>query len=271
VPGHSPLLERAGAPLVTVNCTALAPPARIRALGHKRGAFTGAWRTSPASSSGRTAAPCSSTRSRHAARDAGQAPPRAADGRSSPWGRGHAQGSGARHRRTNRDLEKRSPSASSGRIFFYRFNTFTITLPPLATGPNIPVLAHHSFARPRPSQQARGRSPRRPSTSSSAIRARNLRELENIIERAVCWPRVARSRSLIFRSPAGAGAGDAPAGEGFLAGSRRTLALFERDAIGRLLAEARAMSRWRPGAPYHPPQSPSPHTEIPNQNKVFQE
>src|SRR5207302_1500620 len=144
---------------------------------------------------------------------------------------------------TNRVLEKALVTGEFREDLFYRFNAFTITLPPLRERTeDIPVLAHHFLqkAEAKVNKKVDRFAPEALDLLKRYPWPGNLRELENIIERAVV---LATSRQvevahlpLHLQEPAPV---TLRAGEGFLQARARTLALFERDAIGRLLAEAR--------------------------------
>src|SRR5205814_9218940 len=108
---------------------------------------------------------------------------------------------------------------------------------------DIPVLAHHFLrkAEAKVNKRVDRFAPEALDLLKRYPWPGNLRELENIIERAVV---LATSRQvdvahlpLHLQEPAPA---TLRAGEGFLQARARTLALFEREAISRLLAEALA-------------------------------
>jgi transcriptional regulator with GAF, ATPase, and Fis domain len=233
-------------PLVTVNCTALAPTLLESELfGHKRGAFTGAVADKPGlfeRADGGTMfldeigdMPLEMQAKLLRVLQTGEIKPV-----------GDVVTRKVRVRviaATNRDLEKALAVSEFREDLFYRFNTFTITLPPLRDRTeDIPVLAHHFLrkAEAKVNKRVDRFAPEALDLLKRYPWPGNLRELENIIERAVV---LATSRQvevahlpLHLQEPAPV---TLRAGEGFLQARARTLALFERDAIGRLLAEAR--------------------------------
>ncbi len=233
-------------PLVTVNCTALAPTLLESELfGHKRGAFTGAVADKPGlfeRADGGTIfldevgdMPLEMQAKLLRVLQTGEIKPV-----------GDVVTRKVRVRviaATNRDLEKALAVSEFREDLFYRFNTFTITLPPLRERTeDIPVLAHHFLrkAEAKVNKRVDRFAPEALDLLKRYPWPGNLRELENIIERAVV---LATSRQvdvahlpLHLQEPAPA---TLRAGEGFLQARARTLALFEREAISRLLAEAR--------------------------------
>jgi transcriptional regulator with GAF, ATPase, and Fis domain len=233
-------------PLVTVNCTALAPTLLESELfGHKRGAFTGAVADKPGlfeRADGGTIfldevgdMPLEMQAKLLRVLQTGEIKPV-----------GDVVTRKVRVRviaATNRDLEKALAVSEFREDLFYRFNTFTITLPALRDRTeDIPVLAHHFLrkAEAKVNKRVDRFAPEALDLLKRYPWPGNLRELENIIERAVV---LATSRQvdvahlpLHLQEPAPA---TLRAGEGFLQARARTLALFEREAISRLLAEAR--------------------------------
>jgi len=233
-------------PLVTVNCTALAPTLLESELfGHKCGAFTGAVADKPGlfeRADGGTIfldevgdMPLEMQAKLLRVLQTGEMKPV-----------GDVVTRKVRVRviaATNRDLEKALAASEFREDLFYRFNTFTITLPPLRDRTeDIPVLAHHFL---RKAEAKVNKRVDRFALEALDLLKRypwpgNLRELENTIERAVV---LATSRQvevvhlpLHLQEPAPAAL---RAGEGFLQARARTLAVFEREAISRLLAETR--------------------------------
>ncbi|HEV8531450.1 MAG TPA: sigma 54-interacting transcriptional regulator [Methylomirabilota bacterium] len=233
-------------PLVTVNCTALAPTLLESELfGHKRGAFTGAVADKPglfARADGGTIfldevgdMPLEMQSKLLRVLQTGEIKPV-----------GDVVTRKVRVRviaATNRDLEKALAVSEFREDLFYRFNTFTITLPPLRERTeDIPVLAHHFLrkAEAKVNKRVDRFAPEALDLLKRYPWPGNLRELENTIERAVV---LATSRQvevvhlpLHLQEPAPTAL---RAGEGFLQARARTLAVFEREAISRLLAEAR--------------------------------
>jgi transcriptional regulator with GAF, ATPase, and Fis domain len=97
---------------------------------------------------------------------------------------------------TNRDLEKALAAGEFRQDLFYRFNTFTIVLPPLRErAEDIPVLAHHFLrkAEAKVNKKVERFSPEALDLMKRYAWPGNLRELENSIERAVVRRRVAKS------------------------------------------------------------------------------
>src|SRR2546425_897963 len=144
---------------------------------------------------------------------------------------------------TNRDLEAALQRGEFREDLFYRFNTFTITLPPLRERvEDIPVLAYHFL---RKAEAKVNKKVERISAEALDLMKRyawpgNLRELENIVERAVV---LASERSIesdhlplhlqeATRLPMSAK-------EGLPAGKDRLIREFERQAIMGLLRESR--------------------------------
>src|SRR5438128_8492841 len=144
---------------------------------------------------------------------------------------------------TNRDLEAALSRNEFREDLFYRFNTFTITLPALRERvEDIPVLAYHVL---RKAEAKVNKKVERISAEALDLLNRyawpgNLRELENIIERAVV---LALERSiepehlpLHLQEPRGL---SGPSEDGLLAGKERLVREFERQAVLRLLRESR--------------------------------
>jgi transcriptional regulator with GAF, ATPase, and Fis domain len=240
---YSNLRER---PLVTVNCTALAPTLLESELfGHKRGAFTGAVSDKPGlfeRADGGTIF----------LDEVGDMPLEMQvkllrvlqTGETKPVGDVVTRKVRVRViAATNRDLEKALAAGEFREDLFYRFNTFTVTLPPLRErAEDIPVLAHHFLrkAEAKVNKRVDRFAPEALDLLKRYPWPGNLRELENIIERAVV---LATSRQVeIVHLPLHLQE-TAPAsiqgGEGFVEARDRTLAVFESQAIERFLAEAR--------------------------------
>src|SRR5713226_7527236 len=233
-------------PLVTVNCTALTPTLMESELfGHKRGSFTGA----VADKVGLFEKADGATIFLD---EVGDMPPEMQGKLLRVLQAGEVKPVGDVVTRkvrvrviaaTNRDLEKALATSEFREDLFYRFNTFTITLPPLRDRTeDIPVLAHH-FLR-KAEAKVNKKVDRFSQDALDMLRSYawpgNLRELAHIIERAVV---LSSSRQvevvhlpLHLQEPAPT---TLRAGEGFLQVRARTLAVFEREAISRLLAETR--------------------------------
>jgi transcriptional regulator with PAS, ATPase and Fis domain len=89
---------------------------------------------------------------------------------------------------TNRDLERAMDAGEFRADLFYRFNTFTIPLPPLRErAEDIPVLAYHCLrkAEAKVNKKVDRFSPEALDLLSRYPWPGNLRELENVIERSV--------------------------------------------------------------------------------------
>src|SRR5438105_437394 len=144
---------------------------------------------------------------------------------------------------TNRDLEQAMQKGEFRDDLFYRFSTFTITLPPLRERvDDLPVLAYHFL---RKAEAKVNKKVARLSNDALDLLKRyawpgNLRELENTVERAV----VLATGGVV--DPAhlplhiqGTPAMGMTVGEGLLAGKSRLVYEFERQALARLLVETR--------------------------------
>jgi transcriptional regulator with PAS, ATPase and Fis domain len=144
---------------------------------------------------------------------------------------------------TNRPLEMAMQRGEFREDLFYRFNTFTITLPPLRERvEDLPVLAYHFL---RKAEAKVNKKVERVAPEALDLMKRyswpgNLRELENFMERAVV---LAVDRSIEpehlplhlqepVRRPV---AGD----EGLTAAKGRLVREFEREAVLRFLRESR--------------------------------
>jgi DNA-binding NtrC family response regulator len=240
---YSPLRDK---PLLTVNCTALTPTLMESELfGHRRGAFTGAVTDKVGlfeKADGGTIfldeigdMPIEMQGKLLRVLQAGEIKPV-----------GDVVTRRVRVRviaATNRDIESALRRGEFREDLFYRFNTFTITLPPLRErAEDLPVLAHHFL---RKAEAKVNKKVDRISPDALDLLKRypwpgNLRELENVIERAVV---LAPQRSIepehlpIHLQTAR----ELPVstGDGFLAGKERLIKEFERQAIARLLRDSR--------------------------------
>ena len=178
-------------PLVTVNCTALTPTLMESELfGHKRGSFTGAVADKVGlfeKADGATIfldevgdMPLEMQGKLLRVLQAGEVKPV-----------GDVVTRKVRVRviaATNRDLEKALAGAEFREDLFYRFNAFTVLLPPLRErSEDIPVLAYH-FLR-KAEAKVNKKVDRFSQDALDMLKSYgwpgNLRELENIIERAV--------------------------------------------------------------------------------------
>jgi DNA-binding NtrC family response regulator len=241
---YSPLRDK---PLLTVNCTALTPTLMESELfGHRRGAFTGAVTDKVGlfeKADGGTIfldeigdMPLEMQGKLLRVLQAGEVKPV-----------GEVVTRRVRVRviaATNRDLESAMQRNEFREDLFYRFNAFTITLPPLRERvEDIPVLAHHFL---RKAEAKVNKKVEQISAETLDLLKRspwpgNLRELENIVERAVV---LASGRTiepehlpLHMQEPAGF---RVSADEGGLsAGKERLIREFERQAIVRFLRQTR--------------------------------
>ena len=238
---YSPLRDK---PLLTVNCTALTPTLMESELfGHRRGAFTGAVSDKVGlfeKADGGTMfldeigdMPLEMQGKLLRVLQAGEVKPV-----------GDVVTRRVRVRviaATNRDLEAAIQRGEFREDLFYRFNTFTITLPPLRERvEDLPVLAYHFL---RTAAAKVNKKVERITAEALDLLNRygwpgNLRELENIIERAVV---LASERSiqshhlpLHLQEP---GKLELTVDDGFLAGKDRLIREFERQAVLRFLRE----------------------------------
>jgi transcriptional regulator with PAS, ATPase and Fis domain len=141
---------------------------------------------------------------------------------------------------TNQDLEKAIREGRFREDLFYRINTFTITLPPLRERTeDIPFLAEYFL------QRARAKVNKRVDTIAPEAMARlrsyawpgNLRELENIIERAV----VLASSQVIEADHLPIHMQDVSSGKpqsGLRQSKSRAVEQFERQALAGYLLQA---------------------------------
>src|SRR5438876_818397 len=240
---YSPLRDK---PLLTVNCTALTPSLMESELfGHRRGAFTGAIADKVGlfeKADGGTIfldeigdMPLEMQGKLLRVLQAGEIKPV-----------GDVATRRVRVRviaATNRDLETAMQRTEFREDLFYRFNAFTITLPGLRERmEDLPVLAYHFL---RKAEAKVNKKVERISTDALDLLKRypwpgNLRELENIIERAVV---LTRDRSIepehlplhLQESRGFTG----PSDDGLLAGKERLVREFERQAVLRFLRESR--------------------------------
>jgi transcriptional regulator with GAF, ATPase, and Fis domain len=233
-------------PLVTVNCTALTPTLMESELfGHKRGAFTGAVADKVGlfeKADGATIfldevgdMPLEMQGKLLRVLQAGETKPV-----------GDVITRKVRVRviaATNRDLEGALQAGQFRDDLFYRFNAFTIALPPLREHvEDIPVLAYHFLrkAEAKVNKKVDRFSPEALDLLNRYHWPGNLRELENIIERAVV---LAEGRQVgvthlplhLQETPSGAISGD----EGLLEARERMVSDFERQALVRFLCETR--------------------------------
>jgi formate hydrogenlyase transcriptional activator len=178
-------------PLITVNCAAL-PAALMESelFGHERGAFTGALNRTP----GRFEVATGGT---ILLDEVGELPleVQAKLLRVIQTGEFERLGSSKTLRAdvrliaaTNRDLDREVREGRFRADLFYRLSVFPLTLPPLRTRPDdIPLLIWHFIGRKQ--TRLRRRIERVPERLMQAFRAYdwpgNIRELENVVERAL--------------------------------------------------------------------------------------
>jgi transcriptional regulator with PAS, ATPase and Fis domain len=240
---YSPLRDK---PLLTVNCTALTPTLMESELfGHRRGAFTGAVTDKVGlfeKADGGTIfldeigdMPLEMQGKLLRVLQAGEIKPV-----------GDVVTRRVRVRviaATNRDLELALQRGEFREDLFYRFNTFTITLPPLRErAEDIPVFAYHFL---RKAEAKVNKKVERVSAEALDLMKRyawpgNLRELENIVERAVV---LASERSiepehlpLHLQEPVRL---PVSTDEGLPGAKGRIIREFERQAVLRFLRESR--------------------------------
>lgn len=185
---HSSLRNQ---PLVTLNCTALSPSLLESELfGYKRGAFTGAF----ADRKGLFEKAHGGTMFLD---EIGDMSLETQAKLLRTLQTGEIRAVGDMHTKTvsvriiaatNRDLDKAIRDGAFREDLFYRINTFTITLPPLRERiEDIPFLAEYFLqrARAKVNKRVESISPQALASLKSYSWPGNLRELENIIERAV--------------------------------------------------------------------------------------
>jgi transcriptional regulator with PAS, ATPase and Fis domain len=240
---YSPLRDK---PLLTVNCTALTPTLMESELfGHRRGSFTGAVADKIGlfeKADGGTIfldeigdMPLEMQGKLLRVLQAGEIKPV-----------GDVVTRRVRVRviaATNRDLEQAMQRGEFREDLFYRFNTFTITLPPLRERvEDLPVLAYHFL---RKAEAKVNKKVERISNDALDLLKRyawpgNLRELENTMERAVVLAASGvvepAHLPLHIQGPPPLAMTD---GEGFLANRARLMREFERQAVARFLTESR--------------------------------
>jgi transcriptional regulator with GAF, ATPase, and Fis domain len=233
-------------PLVTVNCTALTPTLMESELfGHKRGSFTGAVADKAGlfeKADGATIfldevgdMPVEMQGKLLRVLQAGEVKPV-----------GDVVTRKVRVRviaATNRDLDKALAAGEFREDLFYRFNAFTVVLPPLRErSEDIPVLAYHFL---RKAEAKVNKKVDRFSPEALDLLRRygwpgNLRELENIIERAVVLSssqQVEVAHLPLYMKDAGPIR--VTTQEGFVKAKERVVSMFEKEAVARFLAEAR--------------------------------
>ncbi len=142
---------------------------------------------------------------------------------------------------TNRDLEKAIREGKFREDLLYRINTFTITLPPLRERvEDIPILAEYFLqrARAKVNKRVESISPRALDLFRNYGWPGNLRELENIIERAVVLTSstVIEAEDLPLHVQEDSTASDRR--QGFMWAKAQAVGEFEARALSRYLMEA---------------------------------
>ena len=230
-------------PLVTLNCTALSPSLLESELfGYKRGAFTGAYADRKGlfekahggtmfldeigDMSLETQAKLLRTLQTGEIRAVGDMQTRTVSVRIIAA--------------TNRDLEKAIRESAFREDLYFRINTFTINLPPLRERiEDIPFLAEYFLqrARAKVNKRVESISPEALALLRSYSWPGNLRELENIIERAV----VLSSSQVIEAEHLPLHVQDTSATKpklGFKPGKSEAVDRFERQALAEYLLQA---------------------------------
>jgi len=238
---HSALSSQ---PLVTLNCTALSPSLLESELfGYKRGAFTGAY----ADRKGLFEKADGGTMFLDEIGDM-SLEIQAKLLRTLQTGEIRAVGD-VRTKKvavriiaaTNQDLEKAIRDGAFREDLFYRINTFTVTLPPLRERTeDIPFLAEYFLqrARAKVNKHVESIAPRAIALLRNYSWPGNLRELENVIERAV----VLTSTSMIEAEHLPIHVQDLPGFQpqkGFMVSKAMAIEQFERQALASYLSEAK--------------------------------
>jgi transcriptional regulator with PAS, ATPase and Fis domain len=141
---------------------------------------------------------------------------------------------------TNRNLEEAIEKGEFREDLFYRFNTFTIFVPPLRERvEDIPTLAYHFLrkAEAKVNKKVEKISPEAMEYLKSYHWPGNLRELENIIERAVVL--TLSTQIEVSHLPLHIQEKRARLNiqEGFMKAKERAIAEFERESLIRYLSE----------------------------------
>ena len=234
---------RSNHPLVTLNCTALSPALLESELfGYRRGAFTGAYNDSV----GLFEKADGGTMFLDEIGDM-SLEIQAKFLRTLQTGEIRAVGD-MRTRKvsvrivaaTNRNLETAIREGTFREDLFYRINTFSITLPPLRERiEDIPFLAEYFLlrARAKVNKKVDGIAPAALALLKNYSWPGNLRELENIIERAV----VLTSSSVVEAEHLPLHVQDVVSFEpkmGFMPSKARAIEQFEREALSSYLLKA---------------------------------
>ncbi|HUO15300.1 MAG TPA: sigma 54-interacting transcriptional regulator [Verrucomicrobiae bacterium] len=142
---------------------------------------------------------------------------------------------------TNRDLDRAIREGAFREDLFYRINTFTITLPPLRERTeDVSFLAQYFLqrARAKVNKHVESIAPQAIALLRNYSWPGNLRELENVVERAV----VLTSSTVIEAEHLPIHVQDLPtfkAQNGFMAGKSAAIDQFERQALSSYLSEAK--------------------------------
>lgn len=238
---HSALAKQ---PLVTLNCTALSPALLESELfGYRRGAFTGAY----------TDRKGLFERAHGGTMFLDEIGDMAVETQAKllrTLQTGEIRAVGDMHTRTvsvriiaatNQDLEKTIKEGSFREDLFYRINTFTITLPPLRERiEDIPFLAEYFLQRARAKVNKRVDSiaPEALALLRNYSWPGNLRELENIIERAVVLTssHTVEAEHLPLHVQRDVVSGKATLG--FKSGKAQAIEQYERQALANYLLQA---------------------------------
>lgn len=142
---------------------------------------------------------------------------------------------------TNRDLEAAIRRGEFRADLFYRFNTFTITLPPLRErAEDIPILAAHFLrkAEAKVNKKVERVSPEAIQCLERYSWPGNLRELENTIERGVVLAQSGQIEVEHLPLHIQSGGLKVDHADGFSRAKARMVDAFERDALCRYLGQA---------------------------------
>jgi transcriptional regulator with PAS, ATPase and Fis domain len=143
---------------------------------------------------------------------------------------------------TNRNLEEAIKKGEFREDLFYRFNTFTITLPPLRERvEDIPALAYHFLkkAEAKVNKKVEKISPEAMEHLKNYAWPGNLRELENIIERAVVLTLSSQIEASHLPLHIQERRSKLNTHEGFMEAKEKAIIEFEKEAISRYLLETK--------------------------------